>query len=121
MVVWGVPIVGITETKFLWFLFIVTLYYAINFVFVVVRVNVLCNSVAAFYEMFLREHNWGWHDRGKREVYEDELKLEEQERTFLLIRYPRVGFLEYFVAPIIFPATLYILTFAMLLIRMARF
>ena len=64
-VLWGVKVVGITQTKFLLFLLILTLYYAVRFVYVVIRIHILCNFVASFKEMFHQGHNLGWYDSGK--------------------------------------------------------
>lgn len=67
VIVWGIPFLGVTETTFLSFLCILLLYYSISFLFVIVRVHVISNSVLALKEIIcLSKFSTGWieHDIG---------------------------------------------------------
>lgn len=122
-IVWGIPIIGITEETFLFFLLIMTMYYMVNFVFVIVRVHIMSNSWQALKVILcmpMSEKDKAWSEieleeeveqqfAGKNTEGSDEQKAaeaENRELIRLMIRYRLMGFLEYFFAPIFFPAVL---------------
>ena len=129
VVVWGIPFVGITETTFIYFIFIMTIYFFMKFIFSIIRMHISCNSWMAFKEMIsLSDYDVGWkegeerykspeppvgisfsvHSEGSPRVTEkkDEEYTDNREMWLFMMRYRLMGFLEYFFAPIIFPAVL---------------
>ena len=138
----GVQFFGVTENKFWYFLLIINIYYAIKFAFSVVRTVIVADSWSVFKDIISttdfdrgmseakihiiekdiksRSHMGGITkiDGGKMELSDPETKSENERELLLLMKYYHgMGLLEYFFAPIIFPACLSLWTLTMLVIQ----
>ena len=119
---WGVPIAGITEEKFLHFLFIMVLYFIIKFFFSMIKINRDTN-IANIFMHFLSVDGFSvglqTGDGSRKEIIQrfkaarlskddpDNNYIERRRYTWLFIyRYRIIGFLDYFFTPIFFPAIL---------------
>ena len=132
---WGIPVAGITEEKFLVLLFILTLYFMIKFLFFVLKAHRKSNIYIIFRHFYsVGDDTKSFHTGGgsyfdlkyqrtfeksipsvvlgeptteqsANDDYSDS-KLRQRYDTWLFMYHYRfVGFLEYFFAPIIFPAS----------------
>ena len=119
---WGIPITGVTEEKFLHFLFIMVLYFIIKFVFSMIKINKDTNIVNIFMHFLsVDDFSVGLQtgDGSRKEIIQqfkmarlseddpDNNYIERRRYTWLFIyRYRIIGFLDYFFTPILFPAIL---------------
>ena len=136
----GIHISNFTQKKFLFILLILTVYYGVKFIFSVIRNGIIANSWSVFKnnicttgfdkgrseaEIHQIERNINstsgkiTHIDGGSVKLSDPRARDEDKRELLLLmkRYNIVGFLEYFFAPIIFPALLFLCALAMLVIE----
>ena len=118
VVVWGIPVIGITERVFLFFLLIVILYFTINFAFVTIRIHLAANSWLALKEILcISDHDKGYFDASAQLDHANENIARESEFALLMVQHPVMGFLEYLFAPILFPAILSLWAIIVLLVR----
>ena len=132
----GIPVDGITEEKFLYFLFIMILYFIIKFALYVVKVIFMiraerdmniCEFFVHFRSMKDRTGNSSRKDlrkkfKGNISVHESNMpldpKFERRYHTWLFVhRHNIIGFIDCFFGPIIFPACLGLWAFAILVFR----
>ena len=133
---WGIPVDGITEDKFLCFLFIMILYFIVKFVFYVVKIipmmktkkdTNICKIFVHF--LSLKDRTGNGSRKELREKFRENIsvhesntpfdsKFESRYHTWLFVhRYYIIGFIDYLFSPIIFPALLGLWAFAILVVR----
>lgn len=108
---WGIRIGGLTEEKFMAFLFIMALFYAFQFFFFVLKVYMKYEVYRLIhYVLTMPGEAEGWeraelenHARDSGKDGEYDLK---HERLLFMHKHRVVGLLEHFFAPIFFPALL---------------
>lgn len=134
----GVQFFGITEKNFWCFLLIVNIYYAIKFSFSIVKVTMVAKSWSVFKDITSTtdsdrdsskaeidsiessDHMGGKVnlDGGRMELSDPEKRSENKRELLLFMKYYHgMGLLEYFFAPIFFPAFLSIWASIMLVIQ----
>ena len=111
MIVWGIPILGISEKTFLSFLLIMTLYRAVIFLFVVVKIHIIGNLLLALKEIIcVSQHDPAWNEFDMKTGFSDGTPVTEKDEEYrgkrdvwlFMMRHRFMGMLEYFLAPIFF-------------------
>ena len=120
----GIPVDGITEEKFLLFLFIMVSYFIVKFILYMIKIISIIRTEINICKFFIRF----WYMKGRTEsssrkelreefkgknisVHESNMpldsKFERRYHTWLFVhRYHIIGFIDYFLGPIFFPASL---------------
>ena len=133
-IAWGIPITGITEDKLLIFLLIMSLYFLAKFVFSIIKLHrqlIITQLFDHFWSLRKDEFTKGSHtdSQGSYLAFQRNETTKEKNRPFprivgseidlsisenknkfdtwlFMYHYSVVGLLEYFFAPVIFPAIL---------------
>ena len=132
----GIPVDGITEDKFLWFLLIMVFYFIIKFILYVVKIIFMIKAERDMNICEFFMHFWSMKDRtgnnsrkdlrekfkGNISVHESNMpldpKFERRYHTWLFVHHHNIiGFIDYFFGPIIFPACLGLWAFVILVFR----
>ena len=119
--VWGIPIFGISEKTFLTFLLIMTSYRAIIFLFLILKIHMVGNLLLALKEIICAsQYDAAWKEARLEEnsVTETDEEYRRNRDVWLFMMDHRfMGMLEYFFAPILFPALLSLAALVMLATR----